>query len=61
MNVNDRIRKFNVAASDVLLNTTDLLDTVKCKLVVKKYAPIVLYGMGAVQIKDDSVYKMYSI
>ena len=59
MNVNDRIRKFNVGAYDVLLNATELSDVVKYKLIVKKCAPILLYGVGAVQLSDDSVYKMH--
>ena len=59
MNVNDCIRKFNVVVYDVLLNTTDLSDVVKCELVAKKCAPILLFGVGAVQISDDSVYKMH--
>ena len=57
--MNDRIRKFNVAAYDVLLNSTDLSDVVKCELVVKTCAPILLYGVGAVQIDADSLYKMH--
>ena len=59
MNVIDRIRKFNVAACDVLLNPTDLSDVVKCKLVVKKCASILLYGVSVVQVSDNSVYKMH--
>ena len=60
MNVSNLIRKFNVAAYDILFNTTDLSDVVKCELVIKKCAPILLlYGVGAAQISDDSVYKMH--
>ena len=34
--VEDRIRKFNMAADDVLLNTSDLNEVIRCELIIKK-------------------------
>ena len=34
--VEDRICKFNMAADDVLLNTSDLNEVIRCELIIKK-------------------------
>ena len=39
VDVNDRIRKFNCTAYDVLLNTNDLSEVVRCEIIVKKCLP----------------------
>ena len=36
LDVDERIRKFNAAAFDVLLNTSDLSEIVRCELITKK-------------------------
>ena len=36
IDVEDRIRKFNMAANDILLHTSDLREGIKCGLIVKK-------------------------
>ena len=43
IDVEDRIRKFNMVAYDVLLNTSDLNEVIRCELIVKKYLPVLLY------------------
>ena len=35
LDVGDRIRKFNISAYDVLLNSADLTEVVRCELIVK--------------------------
>ena len=35
IDVGDRIRKFNMAAYNVLLNTNDLNEVIRCELIVK--------------------------
>ena len=36
IDVENRIRKFNIAANDVLLNFSDLNEVIRCELIVKK-------------------------
>ena len=36
LDVDVRIRKFNAAAFDVLLNTTDLSEILRCELITKR-------------------------
>ena len=36
IDIDDRIKKFDAVAYDVLLNTSDLSETIRCELVVKK-------------------------
>ena len=36
LDIGDRIRKFNISAYDVLLNSADLTEVVRCELIVKK-------------------------
>ena len=47
--IDGRIKKFNAAAYDVLLNSSDLSETIRCERVVKKCLPIPY--MGLVQLK----------
>ena len=53
LDVGDRIRKFNISAYDVLLNSADLTEVVRCELIVKKCSPILLYGAGAFKISNN--------
>ena len=59
IDVEDRIRKFNMAAYDVLLNTIDLNEVIRCELIVKKYLPVLLSGIGGVSIANREIYKLH--
>ena len=50
IDIDDKIKKFNAAAYDVLLNFSDLSETIRCELVVKKCLPILLYGIDAINV-----------
>ena len=50
LDVDEIIRKFNAAAFDVSLNTSDLSEIVRCELITKKCLPVLIYGIGAVEI-----------
>ena len=45
IDIDDRIKKFNTAAYVVLLNSSDLSETIRCEHVVKKCLLILLYGL----------------
>ena len=56
----DRIKKFNAAAYDVLLNSSDLSETIRYELVVKKcYIGLLLYGIGAIIVDQIAVYRLH--
>ena len=55
IDVEDRICKFNIAAYDVLLNTSDLNEGISCELIVKKCLPVLLYGIGGVSITSCDI------
>ena len=59
IDVDDRIIKFNVAAYNVLINTKDLSEVLKCKIIVKKCLPVLLYGIGGTDVSDIDIYKMH--
>ena len=59
IDVKDRIRTFNMAAYDVLLNTSDLNEVIRCELIVKKCLPVLLYGSGGVSITNRDIYKLH--
>jgi hypothetical protein len=59
VDVNDRIKKFNGAAYDVLLNSHDLSEVVRCEIIVKKCLPVLLYGIGCVELFHDDRYKLF--
>ena len=59
IDVEDRIRKFNMVAYDVLLNTSDLNEVIRCELIVKKCLPVLLYGIGGVSITNRDIYKLH--
>ena len=56
-----RIRKFNMAAYDVLLNTSDLNEVIRCEVIVKKCLPVLLYGIGGVSITNRDAYTNYTL
>ena len=59
IDINDRIKKFNAAAYDVLLNFSDLSETIRCELVVKKCLPILLHGIGAINVDQIAIYRLH--
>ena len=59
LDVGDRIKKFNISAYDVLLNSADLTAVVRCELIVKKCLPILLYGAGAFKISNNDMYRLH--
>ena len=59
IDVEDRIRKFNMATYDILLNTSDLNEVIRCELIVKKCLPVLLYGIGGVSITNRDIYKLH--
>ena len=58
INIDDRI-KFNAAAYDVLLNSSDLSETIRCELVVKKCLPILLFEIGAINVDQTAVHRLH--
>ena len=50
IDVDDRIKKFNMSAYNVLINTKDLSEVIKCEIIVKKCLPVLLYGMGGTEV-----------
>jgi hypothetical protein len=59
VDVGDRIKKFNSCAYDVLLNSNDLSEIVRCEIIVKKCLPVLLYGLGYGELMHDDVYKLH--
>ena len=43
IDVDDRIKKFNKSAYNVLINTKDLSEALKCEIIVKKCLPVYSY------------------
>ena len=60
LDVDERIKKFNTAAFDVLLNTSDLSEIVKCELIIKKCLLVLMYGIRAVEINQNAVHKLHT-
>ena len=57
IDVDDRIKKFNKSAYNVLINTKDLSEALKCEIIVKKvFACIFLYGIGGTEVFDNDIY-----
>ena len=59
IDIEDRIKKFSAAAYDVLLNSSDLSEIIRCKPVVKKCLPILLYGIGVINVDQIAIYKLH--
>ena len=59
INVHDRIKKINVSAYYVLINTKDLSEVFKCEIIVKKCLPVLLYGIGGNDLSDNDICKMH--
>ena len=59
IDIDDRIRRFNIAAYDILLNSLELSEMVKCELIVKMCLPILTYGVGAVRIDKNATYRLH--
>ena len=59
IDVKDRIRKFNSSAYSVLLNSSDFSEIVRCEIIVKKYLPVLTYGLGCGLVWLADVYKLH--
>ena len=59
IDIDDRVKKFNAAAHDVLLNSCDLSDTIRCELVVKKCLSMLLYGIDAINVDQIAIYRLH--
>ena len=59
IDVKDRIRKFNMAAYDVLLNISNLNEVIRCELIVRKCLPVLLYEIGGVSITNRGICKLH--
>ena len=59
IDVDDRIKKINMSAYNVLINTKDLSEVLKCKIIVKKCLPELLYGIGGTEVSDNDTYKTH--
>ena len=56
IDIDDKIKKFNAAAYDVLLNSSDLSEIIRCELVVIKCLPILLCGIDAINVDQIAIY-----
>ena len=61
IDIDDRIKKFNAAAYDVLLNSSDVSETIRCELVIKKCLPIPLHGSGAINVNQIAIYRLHMV
>ena len=59
IDVDDKIKKFNMSAYNALINTKDLSEVLKCEIIVKKCLPVLLHGMGGTEVPDNDIYKMH--
>ena len=59
IDIDNRIKKFNTAAYDVLLNSFDLSRTIRCELGVKKCLPIMICGIGAINFDQIAKYRLH--
>ena len=59
VDISDMIRKFNSSAYNVLLNSSDLSEPIRCELIIKKYLPILTYVLGCRHMSPASVYKLH--
>ena len=57
--IDDRIKKFKADAYDVLFNSSDLSETIRCELVVKKCLSILIYGIGAINVDQIAIYRFH--
>ena len=59
LNVDERIRKSYAVAFDMLLNTSNLSEIVRCELITKKCLPVLMLGIEAVEINQNAVHKFH--
>ena len=56
IDVDDGIKKFNMSAYNVLINTNDLFKVLKCEIIIEKCLPVLLYGLGGIEVSDNDIY-----
>ena len=59
IDVDDRIKKFDMSAYNELINTKDLSEVLKCEIIFKKFLPVLLYGIGGTDVTDNDIYKIH--
>ena len=50
IDVDDKIKKFNMFANNVLINTKDLSEVLNSEIIVKKCLLLLLYGIGGTDV-----------
>ena len=59
VDIDQRLIKFNTAASNIIMNSKDLTEVLRYELIVKKCLPILLYGIGLSLIIEVDCYRMH--
>jgi hypothetical protein len=59
VDISDRIRKFNCSAYNVLLNSSDLSETIRCEIIAKKCLPVLVYGLSCGLVWQDDMHKLH--
>ena len=57
--IDHRLRKFNAAALNIIMNSKDLTKVERCEIIVKKCLPILMYGMGLSLISEVDFCRMH--
>ena len=50
IDVDDKIKTFNMSANNVLINTKDLSEVLNCEIIVKNFLLVLLYGIGRTDV-----------
>ena len=53
------MKKCNMSAYNVLINTKDLSEVLICEIIVKKCLPVLLYGSGGTEVSDNDINKVH--
>ena len=61
VDVEDAIRRLNIAGYDVMFNTPSLSEVVQCELVGRKCLPVLLYSTAAVHLQNLALYKLHIV
>ena len=59
VDVDDRLKKFNMSAYNVLISTKDLSEVLISEIIVKKCLLVLLRGMGETEVPDNDISKMH--
>ena len=54
--VDDRIKKkINMSVYNILINSKDLSEVLKCEIIVKNCLPVLLYGIGGTDVSNNDI------